>query len=165
MDLITILGFILMLIFFVAGLIMIFFGLGGVFAIAVGYLIYGIMADRLSIWLFIILLVLAFIGELAEWVLSLGAGRKMGASKKALVGAVIGAFIGAIILSPMLAIGSVAGLLLGLFLGAFITELIYKKKAGKAFKSAIGVFLGRIGGTVVKFVIGLLCIIIVLFNL
>jgi uncharacterized protein len=67
-------------------------------------------------------------------------GGTKGGSYGSTVGLIIGLFFG-----PL-------GVIIGPFIGAYVGELINKQPADKAFKSAIGSFLGFLAGTLTKVV-------------
>ena len=69
-------------------------------------------------------------------------------SKYGLWGSALGLVAGLFIFAPV-------GFLIGPLLGAFIGELVSGKKAPRAFRSALGSFLGFLAGTVVKVILSL----------
>jgi uncharacterized protein YqgC (DUF456 family) len=78
--------------------------------------------------------------------------KRFGATKYGMWGAIIGGVVGLITLN-------VGGLVLGIFLGAIIPEIIV---AGRSVKGALkigwGSLLGFLGGTFMKFILGLVSI-------
>lgn len=80
------------------------------------------------------------------WATALGA-KRVGASRKAVVGAMLGTF-GGLFLGPV-------GLLLGPFAGALAGELLHRRSLdrahiGEAAKIGLGTWLGILFGTVLK---------------
>ena len=81
------------------------------------------------------------------WATAHGA-KRVGASRKALVGAVIGTFAGLFVFPPF-------GLFLGPFAGALIGELLHRRSIdraslGHATKVGLGTWLGIVLGVVLK---------------
>ncbi len=68
--------------------------------------------------------------------------KKFGGSKWGSYGSAIGLIVG-MFLGPF-------GLFIGAFVGAFVGEFLHDKNQAKAFKAAIGSFLGLIAGIVLK---------------
>ncbi|MGH8026714.1 MAG: DUF456 domain-containing protein [Pseudoxanthomonas sp.] len=68
--------------------------------------------------------------------------KRVGASKKALLGAVLGTFAG-LFFSPI-------GLFVGPFVGALLGELWHGREIGQAAKVGLGTWLGIVLGTVLK---------------
>lgn len=69
--------------------------------------------------------------------------KRVGASRKALLGAVLGTFAG-------LFLGGPIGLFAGPFIGALLGELWHGRELGKAAKVGLGTWLGILLGTVLK---------------
>lgn len=82
-----------------------------------------------------------------DYVANLYGARKMGATGWGVFGAVLGMILG-------LFAGGLIGLLLGSFLGAILGEILAGKKGSQAVKAGFGTFLGFLGGTLIKFVVG-----------
>lgn len=80
------------------------------------------------------------------WATALGA-KRVGASRKAIIGAILGTFAG-LFFGPL-------GLLLGPFVGALAGELLHRRSLGKtdigdAAKIGVGTWLGILFGVVLK---------------
>ncbi len=77
-------------------------------------------------WGFILLLiVLAAIGEIMEWLLQLKVGKQFGSSFKGNIGGIIGAIVGAILFLPLFfGFGALLGALVGAYLGCLAAELL-----------------------------------------
>lgn len=69
--------------------------------------------------------------------------KRVGASRKALLGAVVGTVAG-------LFLGGPIGLFAGPFIGALLGELWHSRELGKATKVGLGTWLGILLGTVLK---------------
>ena len=79
--------------------------------------------------------------------------KKFGATRWGIVGSVIGMGVGFYLGGPI-------GLILGPIIGTVIFELIGGKDYRGALKSGLGNFVGFLGGSLIKFFIGLAMIII-----
>ncbi|NIP37840.1 MAG: DUF456 domain-containing protein [Candidatus Dadabacteria bacterium] len=147
--------------FALAGIFCIFIGLPGNFLILItsGLLAWYFGFEVIKINIIILLAVLAVLGEVLEFVIGILGSKRKKASNKAIAGSVIFSIIGAILFAPvMFGLGAIIGAFLGAFFGAFIVELVRFKDAKKAVESGKGAFLGRLGGVLVKTVIGFIMI-------
>jgi uncharacterized protein YqgC (DUF456 family) len=73
--------------------------------------------------------------------------KKFGGSKYGIIGTTVGLVVGLIFLGPF-------GIIIGPFVGAFIGELIYdNENSNRAFKAAIGSFIGFLFSTGLKFIV------------
>ena len=99
-------------------------------------------------WTFLgVFALLTVITTLLDYVANLYGAKKMGATRWGILGAFLGMLIG-------LFAGGLVGLLLGSFLGAILGEILGGRKGSQALKAGVGTFLGFLGGTLIKFVIG-----------
>jgi uncharacterized protein len=107
-----------------------------------------------SLWTFIAAAVIAFIGEILEFVAGAAGAKHGGASKRGMFGALVGGMIGAIagtvlILIPV--IGSILGAVLGAAAGAIVAELTVPGATWRGtLKPAGGAAAGRFAGTIAK---------------
>jgi uncharacterized protein YqgC (DUF456 family) len=90
---------------------------------------------------------LTAITTLLDYVANLYGAKKMGATRWGLAGAFLGMLVG-------LFAGGLIGILLGSFIGAILGELLAGRKGTEALMAGVGTFLGFLGGTLLKFVIG-----------
>lgn len=121
---------------------------------------------ELTLSFFIILIVMAGIGELLEWFIQLKVGKKLGSSTKGNIGGIIGSIIGAILLLPLFfGFGALLGALLGAFVGCLVVELIAGRPLQEAMKAAWGVFVGRFLGMGLKLGIGITIIWLSIFRI
>jgi len=129
------------------GLVITLFGLPGTFVVFSAAIIYDLITwswgvSKLAL---VVLLVIALLGELLEWVFTLYGAKKFKTSTFAIIGLIIGTIAGAIIGVPIPIIGSVVGALLGAFIGAFVFSYIEHRRFQKSMEAGIGAFLTRIG--------------------
>ncbi len=72
--------------------------------------------------------------------------KKFGGSKFGVIGSMLGLIVGIVFLGPL-------GIIIGPFLGAFLGELLKdSQNTKKAFKAAIGSFIGFLTSTLIKFI-------------
>ena len=95
-------------------------------------------------WITLVVLGLLTVLSLAvDFFATMMGAKRVGASRKALLGAVIGTFAG-------LFLGGPIGLFAGPFIGALLGELWHGRELGKATKVGLGTWLGIVLGTVLK---------------
>jgi uncharacterized protein len=80
---------------------------------------------------------------IADYYIPIWGTKKFGGTKGGVWGATIGLIVGIFFFPPL-------GLIIGPFLGAFAGEIINKQDSNKAFRSAIGSFVGFVAGTLMK---------------
>ena len=107
------------------------------------------------IWVFVVVVLVAGLGEILELVASAFGARKGGASRKGMLGALIGGIAGAVagtFLIPIPLIGSLAGALLGCAAGAIAGEMNGSREIEfkDTLKPAAGALVGRVLGTLAK---------------
>lgn len=88
--------------------------------------------------------ILTAVVSLLDYIIPLFGARKYGATKYGVWGSIIGMVIGFFIFSPF-------GLFLGGFLGAVAGELFAGKKGDDALRAGLGVFVGNLLATGLKF--------------
>jgi hypothetical protein len=106
----------------------------------------------------IVALVLALLGEAAEFAASALGAAKHGGSKRgaalAIVGSLVGAMVGAPLGIPIPVIGSIVGILLGACLGALVGAMLGEtwkgRTTGEAWRVGQGAFWGRLAGSLAK---------------
>lgn len=146
------------LLFSLAGLISLIFGLPGNFVILGASMLFGWYGgfQEITVKIIIILIVLALAGELIEFLLGILGSKKYESSNRAVVGSIIFGIIGAVMGAPFFfGIGAVVGAFAGAFAGAIIVELSQGKKMDEALKSGWGAFIGRVAGTISKGAVGI----------
>src|SRR3712207_5504062 len=102
----------------VIGLILIPFGLPGLWLMVGAALVYSYVApERLGIWTILGITALAVVAEVIEFVLAGRYARKYGGSRRAGWGAIVGGMVGAIVGVPVPVLGSLVGAFVGAFAG------------------------------------------------
>ena len=160
-----ILGIILFILILLVGLSLIIFGIPGTFVILIAAFVYALITEFHNIDAITLLLLLgiALLGELIEFVSGLYGAKKFGASKLGMMLALIIGLAGGIlgtVIYPF--VGTTIGALLGAFCGAFIGEKMLKKKLAPSLKAGFGAFIGRLGGTFAKLILGIIMVAIIL---
>ena len=110
----------LMLAAALAGLVLIPFGLPGLWLIVLAIIGYGWLTDfqTMSAWFLFLVIALALAGELIEAWIGFRFAQRYGGSRRAGWGALVGGLIGAIVGVPLPVLGSVIGGFVGAFVGA-----------------------------------------------
>jgi uncharacterized protein len=103
---------------------------------------------------------LALLAEMAEFLLGGRYARKYGGGSRAALGAIIGGIVGALVGFPLPLLGSVFGAMLGAFLGAFLLELTTGRGATPALRAGWGAFLGRVVATAMKAGVGVVILVL-----
>lgn len=151
----------------VLGLLLIPFGLPGLWVMAGAVLAYSYLVPTgaIGVWTIVLVAVLALVGEVLEFVLAGRFARRYGGSRRAGWGAIIGSIAGAIVGVPVPVIGSVIGAFVGAFAGAWLAELTKRSEFGAATRVATGALLGRIAAVAAKVGIGCAVLVWVAFAL
>ncbi len=112
-----------------------------------------------SIYTLIAVFVLAIFGEVLEFFAGAAGAKTAGGSVWGKFGAILGAVVGAVVctfLIPIPILGSLIGACGGAFLGAYLLELAGGKKSKPALKSGAGAGVGRLTGTLIKLILGVI---------
>jgi uncharacterized protein len=157
--------YLLIIISGVIGLLLIPFGLPGTWVILLGILGYGWLTEfqTLSVWFLVLMIVLAFLGEVFETWIGFRYAQKYGGSSRAGWGALVGGLVGAVVGVPIPIIGSVIGGFVGAFVGAALFEYTRQRQSGVAAKAGWGAVLGRAAAAAVKMGLGVVMVVGALF--
>ncbi len=148
----------------ILGIVLIPFGIEGTFIIVADALVYGLLTgfERVTLLFLGILLGIALLVELFEFIFGGILAKKFGGSKWAIAGAIIGGFIGAVIGTPVMPVlGTFIGGFLGSFLGAFSLELFHSMNFEQALKVGTGAFIGAVGGKVTKIIVAVVMVVMI----
>jgi hypothetical protein len=88
-----------------------------------------------------------------DYVVPIWGTKKFGGSKMGVRGSIVGLIVGIIglpILGIVIGPFGIIGILLGPFIGAYIGETMAGKDSTMAMRSAVGSFIGFLGGTLMK---------------
>jgi uncharacterized protein len=146
----------LLLVVSVAGLLLIPFGLPGLWVIVLGIVSYGWLTDfrTLSAGLVALVIGLALVGEVIEAWIGFRFAQRYGGSRRAGWGALIGGLVGALIGVPVPVVGSVVGGFVGAFAGAALFEYTRARRSGGAVRAGWGAVLGRAAAVGTKMALG-----------
>jgi hypothetical protein len=141
----------------VAGLLLIPFGLPGLWVIVLGIIGYGWLTDFASVSgvLIAAAIGLASLGEIVEAWIGFGFAKRYGGSNRAGWGALVGGLTGAVVGVPVPVIGSVIGGFVGAFVGAALFEYTRARRSDVAARAGWGAVLGRAAAAAVKMAIGI----------
>jgi len=144
----------------VSGMLLNMLGLFGNWLILAALLIVWISTGFVHFgWVGIALfLVLAILGEIFEAGASAIGAHQFGGTKGTMVAAVVGAIGGGILGTPILPIiGTLLGAIIGAFVAAALYEVIQSEKPlGQALYTGFGAAMGKVGGILAKFSMGVL---------
>ncbi len=160
-----ILPLLLLLACLIAGLLLVPFGLPGLWIMLAGVVGYAWLTDTRSVGVATIgiALALAFLGEIVEAWLGFRFARRYGGSSRAGWGALAGGIAGALVGVPVPIIGSVVGAFVGSFLGAAALEYTRSRRSQVAVGAGWGAVLGRAAAAAVKIGLGLVIAVFALF--
>jgi uncharacterized protein len=141
----------------IVGLLMIPFGLPGLWVMVLGFLVFGWLTQfrSESVATIGIVLALAFAGELVETWLGFRFARRYGGSRRAGWGALLGGLVGAMVGVPVPVVGGVIGAFVGSFGGAAVFEYAYSRRADVAVGAGWGAVVGRAAAAAAKIALGL----------
>jgi uncharacterized protein YqgC (DUF456 family) len=140
-----------------AGLVLIPFGLPGLWIMVLGVIGYGWLTGFATVGVATIEIVLwlAALGEIVEAWGGFRWAHRYGGSRRAGWGALIGGLVGAVVGVPVPVVGSVIGAFVGSFIGATLFEYSVAQRAGTAVGAGWGAVVGRAIGAAVKVALGL----------
>ncbi|HBV97603.1 MAG: hypothetical protein JL50_03850 [Peptococcaceae bacterium BICA1-7] len=145
----TVLGFILAVLFFAAGLAgTILPALPGAPLIWLGMLAFGLTAgfEGLGLWFFIGQGLAVGLIFFIDYAAAAWGARRYGGSRAAVWGSLAGLVLGVLFLGPL-------GIVFGPFVGAVAGEVIVQKPLAQAVQSGMGTMLGMAGGLVLKLLV------------
>jgi uncharacterized protein len=139
------------------GLVLIPFGLPGLWVIVLGVVGYGWFTNfqTMSATFMGIIIGLAIVGEIFESWIGFRFAKRYGGSSRAGWGALAGGLVGAIVGVPIPVIGSVIGGFVGAFAGAALFEYSHARRTEGALWAGWGAVLGRAAATGVKMALGI----------
>lgn len=154
-----------LLLMFVLGLVLVPFGLPGLWVIVLGVIGYAWWTGFQTIGIVTIgvVLGLALAGELLELWTGFRLTQRYGGSTRAGWGAIAGGIIGAIVGVPVPIIGSVIGAFVGAFLGAALLQYASARSMGGAASAGWGAVLGRAAAAGLKIGLGVAMAVVSLF--
>lgn len=157
---------ILLIAAFVVGLVLIPFGLPGLWLMVVALVGYAALDGFGHVgWEPVVAVaVLAGAAELAEAWLGFRFARRYGATSRAGWGSLLGGLVGAVVGTPVPVVGNILGAFLGSFLGAIILSHSPDTDIRLTLGAGWGALLGRAAGAAVKIAVGFSVAIIGLYT-
>ena len=143
----------------------VYLGLGGNFIIIGLALVHALLTgfDPISWRLLLVLLGIALLGELIEFVVGTFYVARQGASRAGVVGAFLGGLLGAILGNSALpVIGAVLGSFAGAFGGAVLGEYLHRERMEPSLRVGGHAFVGRLLAIFIKHALGLVMVFLVL---
>ncbi|MBA3892402.1 MAG: DUF456 domain-containing protein [Gemmatimonadales bacterium] len=147
------------------GLLLVPFGLPGLWVMVLGVAGYGWLTDfrTVTLGLMTLVLALAVVGEVVEAWLGFRFARRYGGSRRAGWGALVGGLVGAVIGVPVPLVGPVIGGFLGAFAGAALFEYTRARQRGAAAWAGWGAVLGRAAAAAAKMALGIVIAVSAIF--
>jgi uncharacterized protein YqgC (DUF456 family) len=155
----------LLIVALASGLVLIPFGLPGLWVMVLGVIGYGWLTGFASVGVatIAIVLTLAALSEIIEAWVGFRSARRYGGSRRAGWGALIGGLVGAVVGVPVPIVGSIVGAFVGAFTGAAVFEFTAARRAGTALGAGWGAVVGRAIGAMVKVALGLAIGVVAIF--
>ncbi len=161
-------GLILYIIVLLGGLIIVPLGFPGTWLMVIASFVFSLLGDfqsgRSDFWVLFLVVLMAVIGEVIEYMVGIMGSKKFQVTGGAIVCSIIGGLIGAFIGIPVVVIGSLLGLLVGTFLGAWLYEIILNRDIKKSFQMALAVFFSRVMALFVKTTIAFAMVVFILIK-
>lgn len=168
MDGLSIIGWLVLAVGLLGGLLLVPLGLGGNFVILGTAFVLAVATGftALGWWSLLALAALAIAGEIIEAGLGLFAVQRLGASKKAMLGTFLGGIVGGAAGTGIVPIvGSLLGAFAGAFAGAVLGEIVHRRAVAGSFRAGWAAFLGRVAAIAIKFEIGVAMVVIVVWRI
>jgi uncharacterized protein YqgC (DUF456 family) len=158
-------GVLLLLVACLAGLVLIPFGLPGLWVMILGIVGYGWLTDfrTVSLGLLVLVIALAVVGEVIEAWLGFQFAKRYCGSSRAGWGALLGGLVGAVVGVPVPLVGSVIGGFVGAFVGAALFVYSRARRTGAAAGAGWGAVLGRAAAAAAKMALGIVIAVSALF--
>jgi uncharacterized protein len=149
-------GLFLLLAASLIGLVLIPFGLPGLWVILLGIIGYGWITgfQTVSTGFLILAVALAVLGEVLESWIGFRFAKRYGGSSRAGWGALVGGLVGAVVGVPVPVVGSVIGGFVGAFIGAAVFEYTKARHAEGSVRAGWGAVLGRAAAVAIKMGLG-----------
>ncbi len=140
----------------IVGLLLIPFGLPGLWVQLLGLVGYAFLTDFRTVGVLpiVVALALAVAAEVLEFTIGGKYARQYGGSRRAGWGAILGGLVGAFVGLPVPIVGSVIGAFVGAFAGAALLEMTNRTEWRAAMRVGWGAFVGRLVAVAVKSGIG-----------
>ena len=147
------------LLIMLAGLIIIPFGLPGLW-LMIGVVAYGVFAGSVAWWTLAILVILGLIAELLEFLAVKKLSDRHGGSRLAFAGAIVGGLVGAVIGAPIPVIGSFVAGVAGTFAGAALVTMYERRDLSHGMRVGYGAALGRALAVAIKVAVAIVVLVV-----
>ncbi|HEY0007147.1 MAG TPA: DUF456 domain-containing protein [Tepidisphaeraceae bacterium] len=140
----------------IAGWLLNILGLPGLWLMVIAHIAFGLATGwnvHVGWWSSIVLVLLATMAEIVEFVAGAAGSAKAGGSKRGMIAAIVGGFVGGIVGSiaiPVPIVGTIIGAVLGSFVGAAMVERLIEADTDRAISIGVGAAKGRFYGIVIK---------------
>ena len=128
--------------------------------IMVGILSVGLIAGKVALGVYALLVGLTIVAEVAEWVTVERLGRRYGGTSRTFWGAVIGGAIGAVLGTPIPIAGNVVGAFMGTLAGAAAATWLQTRELSGSMRAGWGALMGRAVAVAIKVFVGLVILIV-----
>jgi len=158
-------GFVLWSLLLVTASLFVYLGLGGNFIILGLAVVHALITgfDPVSWPLLAVLLGLALLGELIEFLVGTFYAARQGATRQGIVGAFIGGLLGAGAGNTLVpVVGAVLGSFVGAFGGAVAGEYYREQRLEPSLRIGAHAFVGRLTAILIKHLIGLVMVFLIL---
>jgi len=158
-------GYVLWSLLLIVASLFVYLGLGGSFIVLGLAVIYAVATGFATLtWQWLLLLLgLALLGELLEFIIGTFYVARKGATRSGVVAAFIGGLIGAFVGNGLVpVVGAVIGSFGGAFLGAVLGEFQHNRQLEPSLRVGGYAFLGRAMAMVLKHLIALVMVFLVL---
>lgn len=148
---------ILLIVAFLVGLVLVPFGLPGLWLMVLALIGYAALTgfERVGVLTLAVVVLIAVAGEVLEAFVGFGMAKKFGGSSRAGWGALVGGLIGAVVGTPVPVLGNLVGAFLGAFIGAAAFEATRQGEVGKSLVAGWGAVLGKAAASAIKVALGL----------
>jgi uncharacterized protein YqgC (DUF456 family) len=156
---------VLLVIFLVAALAVIPFGLPGTFLIVLSSLVYAWATEFAEVtWATLaLLLAAALFAEGVEAAAGIMGAKRYGSGNMGVLASIAGGIVGALLGAPLFfGLGAIPGALIGAFAAAVLAEVVGGRSLHEALRAGWGTFLGRVAGTAVKGAVAVAMVVICL---
>lgn len=156
---------VLLVLAFIIGLVLIPFGLPGLWLMVLALVGYAALGrfEQVGLATIAVVVVLGALAEVAEAWLGFRIAKRHGGSNRAAWGAFLGGLVGAVVGTPLPIIGNVVGAFVGAFVGAVVLQ--YNPGVGirENLGAGWGAVLGRAAGAAIKIAVALAIAVIGLY--
>lgn len=153
------LGNLIALLVMLAGLVIIPFGLPGLW-LMIAVVAYGTFTGAVAWWILALLVLFGVIAELLEFLAVKQLSDRHGGSNRAFWGAIAGGLVGAIVGAPVPLLGSIIGGVVGTFAGAALVTMYEQRDVAPAMRVGFGAAAGRAIAVAIKIAVAVVVLVV-----